>query len=389
MLKFLLKYFIPINLLFDVFLTVLWQKGGNAQIIRGVFLLSIIILSFLKDTNQKIYLPFILFTIYIVIMIPFTSDPAISQKLSLKFLITLWTFPIIFVNSYLFTEKIVIRNIAITSIILIANYFLSTYFGIGISEYTQGTEFLTGNLNDVWPIYVYILFSFIIIFKLPKKSMISNVLYLGMFAFLIVLLLIGLKRSAILVFFAGLIMFLILEKLNYKSIIFSIVGFILVLFFLSKYSFVIEERLYARQYQIEGKILNIIGQESRYLETIAVWDEIFSFNNINESLFGLEAFNSAGNYMNGAFGDRHLHVDYNMIVNTLGLIGLLIYFYIYYYIFNIYRVRRKYLDFKYKELFIIIFVCQFITSFSGQMLSITFGSIKYIFLAISLNKIKY
>lgn len=322
-------------------------------------------------------------------MLPFTSNPMLSLKLSLKFLITLWTFPIIFVNSHLFTEKIVVRNIAITSIILIANYFLSTYFGLGISEYTQGTEFLTGNLNDVWAIYIYILFSFIIIFKSPDKSMISKGLYLGMFAFLIVLILIGLKRSAILILFTGLTIFLILEKLNYKTIILSIIGSIIVLFFLGKYSFVIEERLYARQNQIEGNILSIIEQESRFLETIAVWDEILSFNNINESLFGLEAFNSAGNYMNGAFGDRQLHVDYNMIVNTLGLFGLLIYFYIYYYIFNIYRVRRKYLDFKYKELFIIIFVCQFITSFSGQMLSITFGSIKYIFLAISLNKIKY
>jgi hypothetical protein len=218
--------------------------------------------------------------------------------------------------------------------------------------------------------------------------MIFKVFYIGMFAFILVLLLIGLKRSAIFVFFVGSTMFLFLEKLNYKMIFLSIIAFIFVIFFLDKYSDIIEDRLYARQGRLVGSFQNIIETEGRYLESIAVWEEIISFDSITKSLFGLEAFNSVGNYMNGAFGERHLHVDYNMIVNTLGLIGLLIYLYIYYYIFNIYRVRRNHLDLKYKELFIIIFVCQFITSFSGEMLSITYGSIKFIFLAISLNKIK-
>lgn len=386
MLNFLLKYFLPINFLFDIFTTTLWENNAITASIRGLILIIIIIIAWIKEPNNKIYTPFIFYTLFIILMIPLASDSFESLRLSSKALITLWSFPIFYIYSYLFTEKIIIRNILIMSIILIVNYAISSIFGIGMSEYSAGKEFLVGNLSDSWLIYTFTLFLYIIISKTKNVRPFLKLFYLIMFSLLVVQLLLGMKRTAIIVFFLGISIYLILEKLNIKSIITYFLGFILILLLLNRYSEVLELRLSARGDRVEGKYRDIIETEYRYLESIVVWEEILSFKNISESLFGLEAYNSIYNYGTGMFTDRPLHIDYNLIVNTTGIFGLIFYFYIFYYIYLRYNERKIYMEFKYRELFLIIFITQFFASIGGQMLSVTYGSIKFIFMAIALNK---
>ena len=81
-----------------------------------------------------------------------------------------------------------------------------------------------------------------------------------------------------------------------------------------------------------------LTSEARYLETIAIWDAILSFENPAKSLFGLEAFHSMGGYGAGRFRGRQAHVDYNLILVTNGLVGLFLYLNIY---FTIYRYYMK------------------------------------------------
>ena len=64
---------------------------------------------------------------------------------------------------------------------------------------------------------------------------------------------------------------------------------------INRYSDVLEERIFARGDRIEGNYKDIIETEYRYLESIVVWDNILSFDNISESLLGLEAYNSRFN----------------------------------------------------------------------------------------------
>lgn len=310
-----------------------------------------------------------------------------SLRLSSKILTTLWTFPVFYVYSHLYTDKIIIRNILLLSIILIVNYAISTIYGIGYSPYTEGTEFLVGNLSDSWLTYTFILFLYIIILKTKKIKFPVKIIYLILFALLVVQLLLGLKRTAIIVFFFGIVIYLFLEKLSFKTIFTYIFGFTFVVFLLNQFSDVLDTRMYARGDRIVGKYQEIIETEYRYLETIYVWEKILSFDNIPKSLFGLEAFNSRGNYgSSNLFGDRPLHIDYNMIVNTTGLFGLFFYFYIFYYIYQRYKEKKIFLSYQYRELFLVIFFAQFLSSIGGQMLSITYGSIKFIFMAIALNK---
>lgn len=389
MFKFALKYYLPLNLLFDVFTSTIWESDIGSASIRGAILTVIILIAWLKDPQNKIYVPFIFYTVYIILMIPFASDFMESVRLSSKILLILWTFPVFYVYSHLYTNKIIIRNIFLLSIILIINYAISTIYGIGTSAYTDSAEFLVGSLSDSWLTYTFILFLYIIILKTKNIATSVKIIYLLLFALLVVQLLLGLKRTAIIVFFCGIVIILYLEKLNFKSIITYILGFIFVLLLLNQYSDVLDDRLYARGDRVQGSYKDIIETEYRYLESIYVWEETLSFKNISKSLFGLEAFNSRGNYGTGnLFGDRFLHVDYNIIVNTTGLVGLFFYFYIFYYIFQRYKERKSFLDYKYRELFLVIFLTQFLASIGGQMLAVTYGSIKFIFMAIALNKFK-
>jgi len=387
MFKILLKYYLPLNLLFDVFTSTIWESSTSSASIRGAILTIIILIAWIKEPNDKIYIPFIFYTIYIILLFPFASDFLESVRLSSKALLIIWTFPIFYVYSHLYTNKVIIRNILLLSIILIANYTISTIYGIGTSAYTDSQEFLVGNLSDTWLAYTFILFLYIIILKTKNIKISVKFVYLILFTLLVVQLLLGLKRTAIIVFFLGILIYLFLEKLNYKLIITYILGFIFVLLLLNQYSDVLKNRIAARGSRVEGKYQDIIESEYRYLESFYVWEKTLSFNNISESLFGLEAFNSVGNYgTKNLFGHRVLHVDYNLIVNTTGLVGLFFYFYIFYYIYLRYKERKIYLDFKYRELFLVIFFTQFIASIGGQMLTVTYGSIKFIFMAIALKK---
>lgn len=387
MLKFVLRYYLPINLLYDVFTSTLWQVSASSASIRGALLLLIILVAWLNNPRNPVYTPFVLYTIFIAVMLPFSSDIMESVRLSSKALTTLWAFPIFFAYSYLFTDKVIKNNIFLLSIILIANYVISTFFGIGQSSYTRNDEFLVGNLNDSWLIYTYVLFLFIIILKSKSIKPANKIIYLILFVLLAIQLILGLKRTAIGVFFIGIVIFLFLEKLNIKTIIIYILGFVAVILVLNQYSDILSERINARGDRLRGNYTDIIETEFRYLESIYVWRELLSFESISESLFGLEAYNSKYNYgTSNIFGQRVLHVDYNLIANTTGLIGLLFYFYLFFYIYQIFRRRKIYIDSVYKELFLIIFITQFIASIGGQMLSITYGSIKFAFLAISINK---
>ncbi len=387
MLKFILKYYLPINLLFDVFTSTLWQSGSNAATIRGGFLILILFSAWMKNRHHDVYRPFIFYTLYITLLLFYATDFIESLRLSTKVLTTIWAFPIFFVYGYLYSDKVIKRNIFWMSIILIGNYAISTIYGIGHAEYSDSNEFLVGSLSDSWLIFTYTLFLYIIILKTKNLRLSTKTIYLIMFAMLVVLILLGMKRTAIIVFFVGIIIFLFLEKLNFKSILTFAMGFIFILIILNQYSDVLENQFYARGDRVQGKARDIIESEYRYFESIYVWEKVFSFKNAWESIFGLEAYNSRNNYgPYSVFGDRYLHIDYNIIVNTTGLFGLFFYFYLFYYIYKRFKERKYFLDYKYHELFLVIFLTQFLASIGGQMLSVTYGSIKFAFMAVALNK---
>ena len=170
-----------------------------------------------------------------------------------------------------------------------------------------------------------------------------------------------------------------------KTVIFSTIASILFIISMPIFNNVLTTRIENRGDRIEGSVQEIVESEARYEETIYVWAEALSFDDPIKSFFGMQAFDSVRNYASGMFRNRQLHVDYNLILNTLGLFGLLLYFNMFLVIYFHYKkIAKGLISTQYtkvlKAIFYVLIITQFATSFGGQMYAITFRSIIFIYL---------
>tara|TARA_B110000902_G_scaffold153600_1_gene176426 strand:- start:4821 stop:6035 length:1215 start_codon:yes stop_codon:yes gene_type:complete len=381
---------IPLSLIFDILTETVFEKGGFFPLLRAVFYYSIILYSIFHGFNSKknINGVFVAFFLYVFLQIPFSTHPIESLRISLKVLMSILMFPIgyYFINNI---NKINVLNksVVLTMFIYLINYLISQYFGIGEDVYTENKNFVVGNLSDSWNNITYMLLVLPVILLTVKKKIVVLILA----GILGVLLIISLKRIAILGVFIGFIIYTIRTGKVFKSFIISIVMISIFYLLLPLFESVIIERFDARGDKITGdSTAGIIEKEARYLETFAVFDEILSFENPTKILFGLQPFHSVGNYGNGYFGDRQLHVDYNLIVNTIGLVGLLLYFRVFYIIYREKRRIKKYIlktkfNKQLETVFYMLFITQFITSFGGQMYAFTFRGIIFLYLGAILS----
>lgn len=382
---FLLKYIIPLNVIFDIFLLI-FQRGGFFPLMRGGVMFIIVIYFFLsKPKNVWIYYNLIIFSVYVLVNVIFSSEflPSLSQ--SIKILISMLFFIVGLeyfgkLNRFMQLHK----SVLIAYFLIFINIVVSNIYNLGEIQYGGDDSFMAGNLSDNWNLLTYTLMLFPMIYSQYPKTIIPKNLSLILFFVLVIFVLLSMKRTAI----AGLVIGLLIygyHNLKFKSFLrVIIVSGIFLGASYPLYAPILEKRFEARSDRFEEGALE---EEGRYLESFFVWEEIYAFKDPAKQLLGLEAFNSRGNYANGFFGDRILHVDYNAIVNTIGLVGLLLYFLIFYQIFR--RFKRFYnkisslsIPFK-KEIkgtFYALLITQFVTSFGGQMYAVTFRMIIFIYL---------
>lgn len=390
MFKKIVQYIIPINVLFDISL-LFFEKGGIIPIIRALFLILIIIkLAIEKPQNTKYYRWNLIFCFYVLVNVAFSSNIGQSLSVSLKIIISILTFIIGFnaFDSFKGLKKLN-ESMVYVLLILVLNFVVSSFFKLGESVYSENDNFLVGNLRDSWNLFTYsILVVPLLLFQNIKNR--KNTLLIFCLAFInFVILLLSIKRVAITGVFLGLLIQLYLTfQLKKVAKYFVVIGFLFILS-LPLYQDLLFSRLESRSSRFESGSLE---NEARYLETGYVWDEVLSFQNPVKSFFGLEGFNSVGNYAEGKFGDRNLHVDYNLIVNTIGIVGLLLYFMIFVEIYlNYLKVKNirvkipiRLLN-QLKALFWVLLIVPFFTSFGGQMYHVTFRMIIFIYLGAILG----
>lgn len=393
MLKKIITYIIPINLLFDILLA-FFSQGGVVPIIRALFMLSLLIFFILKFThNNRYYSVSIFFSIYILITCLFSTDILRSLSITLKVVISILSVGIGlgFFNSF---ERLKSLNnsMIIVLIMVVLNFVISTVFGIGIDKYTGDNDFLAGNLDDSWNVFTYsILISPLILLQYSKLRYFKFFLFVLLFINSIILLL-SLKRIAIVGLLFGLVIYTLFNFKVAKT--FRNTFFILLILTLSfpLYEDQLFKRFEAREDRFQS---NSLESEARYAETFYVWDETLSFRKPMKSIFGLQGFNSVGNYAEGKFGDRNLHVDYNLIVNTIGIVGLILYFSLFaqfFLCFLKFKNVKHNIPIKFYNvlvgLFFTLLITQFLTSFAGQMYSITFRMIIFIYLGAIIGIMK-
>jgi hypothetical protein len=262
------------------------------------------------------------------------------------------------------------------------NFFFSQFFQLGDALYSEESNFRVGNFDDSWNLFTYSVLLAPFAMHFLKERKLKIFLFIGSIINGI-LVFISIKRIAIIGLLSGnLIRILFVRKslrLFYSILLVLIVSVTAFQFFKDT----IFKRMDARSNRFEE---GAFEREGRYLETQYVWDEVFSFDDPIKSVFGLEGFNSVGNYANGLFGERQLHVDYNLIVNTNGLLGLFLYFSIFIQMAVKFFVYKKRITNDYRtesmlmSVFWMLLINQFISSFAGQMYHISYRMIVFVFL---------
>lgn len=383
MISRLAYYLLPFNVLIDSLLLFSDQLFW-LPFFRAFFLISLLIHVFaVYKSHIRHYSAIIIFLFYCFAQLIFVTDFEKSIGITLKICIPISSF---IIGYWLFSNLEQLRRLSKSLIfvylILILNFILSQFFQLGEALYSEESNFRVGNFDDSWNVFTYSVLMAPFAMHFLTKRKLKIYLYIGSIINGI-LVFISIKRIAIIGLLSGnLIRILFVRKslrLFYSILIVSIVSLTAFQFFKDT----IIKRMEARSNRFEE---GAFEREGRYLETQYVWDEVFSFEDPAKSVFGLEGFNSVGNYANGLFGERQLHVDYNLIVNTNGLLGLFLYFNIFIQMavkFYVYR-KRITIDYRTESLlmstFWMLLINQFISSFAGQMYHISYRMIVFVFL---------
>jgi hypothetical protein len=366
MIRNLAYYLLPLNVLIDTLLLFAEQLTW-LPLVRAGFLVVLLGLVFVRyDNHSRHYSAILVFIVYCLAQLLFVSNPEKSLNVTLKICLSIGSFAI---GYRLFNNTEQLRKLSVSVVwvyfILAVNFVLSQVFQLGQSLYSEESAFRVGNLDDAWNVFTYsVLMAPFVLHFLKDSKPLRWLTYIGsvMNGLLVV---ISIKRIAIL----GLITGTGIRWMNgtrLKTILSSI--FILLIG--------------------TALLLPAFEREGRFMESQYVWEEVFSFDNTPKSLFGLEGFYSVGNYADGRFGERQLHVDYNLIVNTIGLVGLLLYLAIFIQLAK--RMRRLKRDHSSTGLilhstFWMLLLNQFITSFAGQMYHISYRLIVFVFMGAILG----
>ncbi|MFT5822591.1 MAG: hypothetical protein ACI8ZM_003847 [Crocinitomix sp.] len=386
----IINYIIPINLVMDLLLVV----TKNVAFIKAALMTALLVHLMIKYLGKhRDYNWIFVFGFYALIIALISTDLFTSLINTIKIIIPMFC---ILIGYHFFNTKEKIKMVAnsmkITLIIIIINLAICTVLGIGNENYIEEGEegqFLMGQLSDHWNMFTYSILTVPIILHFQTKRGKIYTAFLAFFNAILVIL--SIKRIAIIGLLGGGFINLFFTLSTKKIITFLSVIIIVVAVTFPLYSSFLQARFDARSDRFEEGSLE---KESRLLETFYVWEDATSFKPVSKSLFGLEAFNSAGNYGGGRFGDRQLHVDYNNIVNTIGLVGLVIYLIVFIQLWTSFKfylnqivIRDKFSQ-TMKATFYTFFIIQFMTSLAGQMYNITFRMILFIFLGSAIGYFK-
>lgn len=383
-------YIIPFNIFYDFIGIYNPGRNSNMSLFRGFVILAILIIPYAKKLKiNKLSVAVFLFAVYVTSLFPFVSDLSYSINVSGKVFISLFMLPIGF---YLIDSEPkfnhLIRLQTIILLFICVGFLANEIFNLGGYSYSEAVEMQFGSMRDNWNVLTYsLLISPLILlngfYKIPRKE---RLLFVILFIVVLIFIAISFKRVAIAGVIVGASIF-VFNYRKYQKIIFGIIGLFIVLAILSPfYVNIISKQAEARakRFTFEG-----LREEARYRESFFVWGDVFGFESYSKSFFGKEAFASKGNYAEGRFGKRMLHVDYNLILSTCGIFGLVLYLNIY---LSIYKLFKKLIPFAPKEygrllksVFFSLLLTSLFTSLAGQMYQPTFRIIIFLYIGAILG----
>lgn len=389
---------IVLSIIFD---TIFYLQGEDSKItyLRGVIIylfLAFVIVEYrvvrMSSANKIVFL----LIFYWATLIPFSSQIFKTINVYSKIIVPFVVFIIssnLYINKKYF--KYIYVSFSLVVVISVLFAILSNIFGFGDDSYTRNVdEYIGVGLGDgklyaqavAISIFPFIWYNF----KLSKRQ--KLVFFLVLISCLIYSI-ISVRRTTLIIIFLSITQFYFFSKKINK--ILKIIPTVVIILFVSSYFWlpILESRLKLRESRFSATY--DIEEEARWKEIPFVIDEIFLSSDIKLMLFGKEFLNSSGNYANGIFGDRRLHIDYMGILHGSGLVGLFFYFIVY---LSIYRwfnkmyktnktlTKSQLLD--YKGLFYALLFTSLFISLSGQMYEVTFRTMIFFVLGISISNLR-
>src|SRR5690606_4197352 len=206
-------------------------------------------------------------------------------KASISFL--MFTLGYFYVRNY---DRFITLNktyILVTAIIIV-NLTITNYFNIGTSDYIEGTFYFGSARVNITKTLAALFICSPLMLKSVKESKYDKIVIIIIFTSLI-LIFIGVKRSAILSVLAGTLIYLFLTPRKGKII--KYLTYTVILLFLTSPFFLptIEERFAAREERLSFR-QESFDEEARYNEVFIVL-YAFSKDDLFHKLFGSELFN--------------------------------------------------------------------------------------------------
>lgn len=381
-------YLIPLYFIFDSLTIIIFKAGGLFTLIRGIIIYIFIIYSYtsLKVSKRDVFIFLLLFQTLFLLL--YSNNILTSITISSKVFASLFMFPIgfHFISNEFKFQKLV-NIIPWLLVIIIINFILGKFFGIGYDVYDKNSSLRLGNFSDNVNVFTYTLL-IVPLFIVYSKGRFTKIATIIMGLLISIIILLAMKRVAIVGLLFGYFIFSLFTGEFFKNI--RWISMLILILYLSMplYQDLLNKRFYAREDRLK---MDSIQEDGRVWETKIIWSDILSFKEPVKSILGFQTFNSPNNYANAIYKGRRLHVDYNEIVFGNGLIGLFLYLGIYFNIIIQYlKYRLKKMNVKYSIMtgvFWALILTSLFTSFSGQYYAITFRSIIFLFLGAILRQL--
>lgn len=272
-------------------------------------------------------------------------------------------------------------------ILFVINGIVTAALGIGENPY--GGDFVMGAFifATLYSGSIALMLLPIILPRIRNKWWVYTIIFFALVLF--GLLILSLRRTAILIPLLGYGIYFFFSSYKKQIAIGGLAFIALLAVTFPLYSTILLDQLAARD-NVFNSGYNL-EEEYRYLETLIVFEERYA-NSVpwTTTLFGNEVFNSYGNYNEGLWGSRPLHIDYNKLIWETGLVGLFIYLAIFISLaITFFRLQKHtppdpyYLELK--GMFWALFIVVFLISTQGGMFVVAFRAMIFIYLGAILG----
>lgn len=362
--------------------------------IRGIIFLLFFINARKYITANPLFMPFYLFFWWITFLLVQSGEFLYSFKAIIQVIFSMLVF-IVAYNFFNSGEKIkrLLHSLFWVLVIALLATSAGYLFGIGqsfdyLSKYDEEEDIigLLGSSGLYSPGVVICLLPLIYQSDPPKyQKILLPFISVVLFIFMIL----TIRRTVILIPIVGMLGLLIFNRKKAKIITILLSVAVLMIISYPLYDQVLTKRFEKREKS--GRFEeDFYKTEQRYVENLEMIEKIAKFDEPAKVLFGIGNNIFAENITEGAIARRMYHTDPAKLFYGVGLVGILIYSMIYFYLFNkIRKIPNSKVYSDYKAAAFAIFLILVFVSINGSINIITYRSIAFLLLGAILGHIRY